>query len=152
MKTLWIALALVLAAATPASAQDTTWELKVVVPKPKAPASAAPDGEKPKLMRKGAWAALTPYNRGFGLPTPADCQRIFAESPQAYITAAPQLGKFRHANAAVQKTALEATISIGEEFGKQGHIRLRRKANDANSGWRIDLFGDAVPLVDLIRH
>lgn len=105
----------------------------------------------PRLMKKEAWAALTPYNRGTKLPTASDCQRILSLSPEAYITAPPGLGKFRHSDPAVHKTALEATVSIGEEPGKQGHVRLRRSALDKDAKWRVELFGDALPLERVLK-
>ncbi len=105
----------------------------------------------PKLMKNEAWAALTPYNRGTKLPTTADCQRILSLSPEAYITAPPGLGKFRHPDPAVHKTALEATVAIGEEPGKQGHVRLRRSALDKDAKWRVELFGDAIPLARVLK-
>jgi beta-lactamase superfamily II metal-dependent hydrolase len=105
----------------------------------------------PKLMKNDAWATLTPYNRGTKLPTTADCQRILALSPDAYITAPPGLGKFRHPDPAVHKTALEVTVSIGDEPGKQGHVRLRRSAFDKDAKWRVELFGDALPLARVLK-
>ena len=105
----------------------------------------------PKLMKDQAWAALTPYNRGIKLPTSTDCRRILSLTQDAYITAPPGLGKFRHPEPAVYKTALEATLAIGEELGKQGHVRFRRSAVDENARWRVELFGDALHLAEVLN-
>jgi hypothetical protein len=100
----------------------------------------------PRLMSDHAWAALTPYNRGKKLPTAEDCYRILHQTDEAYITAPPGLGKFRHPVRTVYKTMREATLAIGEEPGKQGHVRFRRSAVEANSTWKLQLFGEALPL------
>jgi hypothetical protein len=105
----------------------------------------------PKLMKDRAWAALTPYNRGTKLPTTTDCRRILSLTQDAYITAPPGLRKFRHPDPAVYKTALEATLGIAEEPGKQGHVRFRRSAADKNASWRVELFGDALPLAEVLK-
>ena len=49
-RTLGLALAAmaVLGVPTAASAQDASWELKVVIPKPKVAPTPPPEGEKPK--------------------------------------------------------------------------------------------------------
>ncbi len=99
----------------------------------------------PKLVSKTSLSTLTPYNRGNKLPTEDDCNRILANSDKAYITAPPGLSKFKHPNRTVQKAMTEATLQIGEEFSKQGHIQLRRNVV-REEPWSVELFGDAVPL------
>ncbi|MBI5384799.1 MAG: MBL fold metallo-hydrolase [Verrucomicrobia bacterium] len=99
-----------------------------------------------RLMSQQAWATLTPCNRGTKLPTPEDCRRILSHTEDSFITSPRGLGKFRHPDAAVMKTVQEATLSIGIEPGKQGHIRLRRNALGTASEWEAELFGNALPL------
>ena len=100
-----------------------------------------------RLMRAEAWAAVTPFNRQKEpLPKPADCARILAMTESAYITAPPGFGKFKHREPAVQRTVQEATLAIGSEPGKQGHIRFRRSATAESADWIIELFGNAIPL------
>lgn len=100
-----------------------------------------------RLMRSEAWAAVTPFNRQKEpLPKPADCARILAMTENAYITAPPGLAKFKHREPAVQRTAQEATLAIGPEPGKQGHIRFRRSATAKSADWKVELFGYAIPL------
>jgi hypothetical protein len=98
-------------------------------------------------MRSAGWAAVTPFNRQKEpLPRPADCARILAMTEDAFITAPPGLSKFKHHEAAVQRTVQEATISIGPEPGKQGHLRFRKVANLCSKKWTVELFGHALPL------
>jgi Metallo-beta-lactamase superfamily len=100
-----------------------------------------------RLMRSPGWAAVTPFNRQKEpLPRPADCARILAMTEDAFITAPPGLGKFKHHEAAVQRTVQEATIAIGPEPGKQGHVRFRKAANLCSEKWTVELFGHALPL------
>jgi hypothetical protein len=104
-----------------------------------------------RLMRPEAWAAVTPFNRlKEPLPTPADCARILAMTECAYITAPPGLAKFRHREPAVQRTVQEATLAIGPEPGRQGHVRFRRSAIAESADWRVELFGHARPLRALL--
>ena len=100
-----------------------------------------------RLMRSEAWAAVTPFNRQKEpLPRPADCARILATTENAYITAPPGFGKFKHREPAVQRTVQEATLAIGSEPGKQGHVRFRRSATTESADWTVELFGYALPL------
>ena len=105
-----------------------------------------------RLMKPDALAAVTPFNRlKEPLPKPADCARILTMTERAYITAPPGLGKFRHSDAAVQRTMQEATLAIGQEPGKQGHIRFRIPADRKDGDWSVELFGHALHLKDLIH-
>jgi hypothetical protein len=100
-----------------------------------------------RLMHPDAWAAVTPFNRlRDPLPKPADCARILETTKDAYITAPPGLGKFKHREPAVQKTMQEATLAIGAEPGKQGHIRFRKMAGADSAQWSVELFGHALAL------
>lgn len=112
-----------------------------------------PDLWKRLMHEETAWGALTPYNRGKKLPTAIDCERILADTPRAFITAPPGLPRFRHPDRTVQKTMAEATLSIGNEPGRQGHVRLRREASlpAASTEWKVELFGEALPLQSLLH-
>ena len=105
-----------------------------------------------RLMQPGAWGAVTPFNRQRKpLPKRTDCERILGMTESAYITAPPGFGKFKHRDSAVQRTVYEATLAIGSEPGKQGHIRFRRYAHTEPTGWRVDLFGYALPIRTLLK-
>jgi hypothetical protein len=100
-----------------------------------------------RLMQPEAWAVVTPFNRQKEpLPNLADCARILETTENAYITASPGFGKFKHRDPAVQRTMQEATLSIGAELGKQGHVRFRRSALTNSEKWNVELFGHALPL------
>lgn len=104
-----------------------------------------------RLMRPEAWAAVTPFNRQKEpLPKPADCARILGMTESAYITAPPGFGKFKHREPAVQRTVQEATLAIGAEPGKQGHVRFRKSAGADSDDWKVELFGHALPLRALL--
>jgi hypothetical protein len=105
-----------------------------------------------RLMRREAWAAVTPFNRQKEpLPKPADCARILAMTESAYITAPPGFGRFKHREPAVQRTVQEATLAIGSEPGKQGHVRFRKSADADSDDWKVELFGHALPLRALLE-
>ena len=106
----------------------------------------------PKMMKKHAWAALTPYLHGKKpLPSLQDVQRICSLSPDAFITASSPTTRYRHPNPVVQRQLKEMKASIVEEGARQGHIRLRKRVSDANSDWTVELFGDACELSRLLR-
>jgi hypothetical protein len=105
-----------------------------------------------RLMQHGAWATVTPFNKQKEpLPKLADCARILEMTESAFITAPPGLGKFKHREPAVQRTVQEATLAIGAEPGKQGHVRLRRSANTNSEGWKVELFGSASRIRELLE-
>lgn len=99
-----------------------------------------------RLVKSNGWAVVTPYNRQKEpIPRSSDCERILRMSSRSFITSPPGWSRFRHSDRAVQKTAEEATLRIGAEQPKHGHIRLRRSIA-AGAEWRVELFGQAQPL------
>jgi len=106
----------------------------------------------PKMMKEDAWAALTPYLRGKKhLPSKRDVKRICSLSSNAYITAPSSTTKYRHPKPAVRKQLREMGVSIVEEGARQGHIRFRRRVNDPNGEWTVELFGNACELALLLQ-
>lgn len=106
-----------------------------------------------RLLAPEAWAAITPFNRlKEPLPKAGDCKRILGSTHDAYITAPPGFGKFRHSDPAVLRTVLEATLAIGSEPGKQGQIRFRRSMKGDAEKWEVELFGHAMHLKELRRE
>jgi hypothetical protein len=106
----------------------------------------------PKMMKEDAWSALTPYLSGRRhLPSKRDVKRICSLSKNAYITAPRSTTKYRHPKAAVRKQLREMGVSIVEEGARQGHIRFRRRVNDPNAEWTVELFGNACELALLLR-
>lgn len=99
-----------------------------------------------RLMSDSAWAVVTPWARGKGLPTELDAKRIITESRgNAYITAPPHRSKYLHPDPAVQRTLFEMSVKPRKDIGKQGHVRLRRNIAGGNP-WSVELFGDACHL------
>jgi Metallo-beta-lactamase superfamily len=102
-----------------------------------------------RLIVSTGWAVVTPYNRQREpIPTKSDCERIRRMTERSFITSPPGWSRFRHPNPTVQKTAGEATVKIGPEQPKHGHVRFRKSATTEGE-WRIDCFGHAVPLARL---
>ena len=104
----------------------------------------------PRLMSNDAWAVLTPYFNGrTALPNGTDVARICNLSKHSYITAKRSTRTYRHPDAAVQRQLREMEVTLREENSEQGHVRLRKIANDPTSDWTVELFGDACHLSDL---
>jgi len=105
----------------------------------------------PRLISPDGWAVVTPYNRQkLPLPTQLDCDRILRMTSNAFITSPPGWAKFRHPDPAVQKTSQEATLAIGPEQPKHGHVRFRRSIA-AGAAWSTELFGEAKALSSMQR-
>lgn len=106
-----------------------------------------------KLTVEQPCAVTTPFVDGkVRLPSVADCQRILARTQSAYLSAPPLAAKFRDNNRTVEKTVLDATRSAQLVPGKYGHVRLRKRLDDAPAApWRIELFGSAVSMADYVR-
>lgn len=103
----------------------------------------------PKMMTDDAWAVITPWRRGNGLPTESDCQRILSESSgNAYVTAHPRRTKYKHPDPAVNRTLRDMGATLYRDIGKQGHVRFRRHATKPDF-WRAELFGSASKLADV---
>jgi beta-lactamase superfamily II metal-dependent hydrolase len=102
-----------------------------------------------RLIGSNGWAVVTPYNRQREpIPTRTDCERIRRMTERSFITSPPGWSRFRHPSPAVQKTAEEATVKIGAEQPRYGHVRLRKSATTAGD-WRIECFGHATPLAQV---
>jgi hypothetical protein len=97
-------------------------------------------------------AALTPFAQGnVTLPTQTDVSRICGYTAQSYITSVLKLRKSKRRSGVLEKTIRETVRNIQEAQGPMGQVRLRRSAlTHTNSEWKIDLFGAALPLRDLI--
>lgn len=103
----------------------------------------------PNMMTDTAWAVVTPWRRGSGLPTESDSQRVLRESRgNAYVTAHPRRTKYKHPDSAVNRTLREMGATLYRDIGKQGHVRFRRRAVTPDS-WRTELFGSASRLADV---
>jgi hypothetical protein len=109
-----------------------------------------PDAWRRLVTPSNGWAVVTPYNRQrIPIPTSGDCGRIAAMTEESFITSHPGWSKFRHPDTSVQKTSEEATLRIGPERIRHGHVRLR-KSILSDSGWKVELFGQAGRISSLL--
>jgi|HubBroStandDraft_2_1064218.scaffolds.fasta_scaffold34766_3 hypothetical protein len=106
------------------------------------------------MLTNESWAATTPFvNGSIKLPSVSDCERILGHTQNAYLTAPPQLIKFRDANRTVEKTVNEATLSVNFKPGKFGQVRFRKDINaKVDSPWNIELFGNALAMQDYLSQ
>ena len=105
-----------------------------------------------KMLAAQPCAATTPFVRGnVRLPSVGDCLRILDRTPNAYLTAPAQPGKFSDPSRTVEKTVMETTLSAHFFPGKYGQVRLRKRiAQPADSAWQVDLFGNALSVEDYV--
>ena len=98
------------------------------------------------------WVATTPFVSGdVKLPSLADCQRILARTPKAYLTAPPKPRRFADPNRTVEKTVAEATLSAHFVPGRYGHVRIRKRIEASeDADWDVALFGDAVNMANYV--
>lgn len=95
-------------------------------------------------------AILTPFSRGNRLlPTTSDRTRIQGLTPSAFITAKPGGRQYNWRNRVVRDVLKEATRNIRNVHSGWGHIRLRQPIDGPPDNWRVELFGDAVPLKEV---
>ena len=97
-------------------------------------------------------AILTPFVQGnVVLPTPADVNRICSRTTQAYTTSDTKLRKSKRRSGALEKTIRETVRNIRDAQASMGQVRLRRPSvAQAVNEWKVDLFGAALPLANLL--
>lgn len=95
---------------------------------------------------------LTPFVQGnVTLPTLADANRICSRTTQAYSTSDTKLRKSKRRSGALEKTIRETVRNIRDAQAPMGQVRLRRPAvAQATNDWKVDLFGAALPLSNLL--
>jgi hypothetical protein len=96
--------------------------------------------------------ATTPFVSGnVKLPSLADCQRILARTPKAFLTAPPKPRKFTDPSRTVEKTVAEATLSAHFVPGRYGHVRMRKRIEAReDADWDVAMFGDAVYMANYV--
>jgi beta-lactamase superfamily II metal-dependent hydrolase len=109
------------------------------------------------LLLEDPVAILSPFvNGNVKLPKREDVARIARAAPRSYITAAPVTPNSRNTDSAVEKTAASVTRYRRMAEPAPGHIRLRCSIDSSvlpradESDWRIELFGNARALVDVL--
>lgn len=105
------------------------------------------------MLQKDPAAVLTPFIRGKTvIPTDQDIKRIVSRTDNAYITAKPTSKKSNTKRPkAVDRTIKEIVGSLESIHPSVGHVRFRKKINSPDCPWKVDLFGDAMPLQKLRR-
>jgi hypothetical protein len=92
------------------------------------------------MLTDEPYALLTPYSRGYKLPTKDDIDRIGQRTKHAYISApaTPRLLRNPTGVTAVDKTLREADIQI-RETETTGTIRVRNRGLAGFDEWRVEL-------------
>ncbi len=105
-----------------------------------------------EMLQPEPVAILTPFVQGnVALPTQVDVSRICDRTTQAYTTSEMKLRKSTRRSGVLEKTIRETVRNIHEAQGPMGQVRLRRTAlAHTNSEWKVDLFGAALPLSNLL--
>jgi hypothetical protein len=97
------------------------------------------------LLEDSPIAVLAPFRGGdVRLPEPSDAARILSFTPDAFITALPEVPA---ASAAVRKEAAALgplASQVREVWGKVGHVRARSRIGEVT--WDVDLATPAVRL------
>jgi hypothetical protein len=106
-------------------------------------ASGHHDGIWTTLLGSDPIAVLTPWNRGGGLPTQPDCDRIIARTSRAFSTSRSASKRAKRMPSAVMRTLEEGGIKILEAESPTGYVRMRKIPGGA---WVIDLSEPALPL------
>ena len=99
------------------------------------------------MVKPGAFAAMTPYNRGRKkLPSPDDVKRIVDLTDNAYITADVQGRRSRRRTPMVERTIRESVGKIRTPEPVTGGIRFRNSGMANFCGWETRLFRPALQL------
>ena len=97
-----------------------------------------------KMLDSEPIAVLTPYEKGNKrLPAKEDVERICSLTNNAYATSVHRRKRTIKRDRTVEKTIRETVRNIRRLHTSTGQVRLRIKPLDE---WRIELFGDALPL------
>jgi hypothetical protein len=100
-----------------------------------------------QLLLSDPLAALTPFNRGHKLPTPADVNRIASKTNFAFISASMDLSrssKRRSTSVEHQLRAMNTKLTRLEP--RTGAVRFRGDPSAPHTSWVIELRDDARPL------
>jgi beta-lactamase superfamily II metal-dependent hydrolase len=120
----------------------------------KVPHHGSGNGDQPRvwqeLLEEEPFAVLTPFVRGaHRLPREVDSRRLLERSSKAFISAPPER-RVRGRSPAVEATLAEFGLRPVAVDPEMGQVRLRRKYKEED--WRIELFGPAMNLADLVSE
>ena len=100
------------------------------------------------MLAEDVIAILTPYNRGWKLPTDADVARIMAQTKAAFTTARV-FSPVRRRPVAVEKEMRMTAKRLQRAFEQTGAIRLRNGGLGNPSMWCIECLRDSCHLSDM---
>ncbi|MDX9953522.1 MAG: hypothetical protein RBT75_05480 [Anaerolineae bacterium] len=99
------------------------------------------------LLLDVPFALITPFNRGRKtLPSVEDTKRIAHLTPNAYITSPTKQHNLKFRERIVRESVDKVAKHIYKSISGWGQVRLRRKIEDPNACWGVELFGDACSL------
>lgn len=122
----------------------------------KVPHHGSANADQPRvwseMLVQNPFAILAPFNQGnVSLPTKRDAERICSRTERGYSTAMLRKRTIRRPSA-VERTIKEVVRSIRLTSGSSGQVRLRTRAVGASEEeWKVELFGDALPLNQLAK-
>lgn len=99
-----------------------------------------------QMLVNQAHAVLTPWNRGAGLPTNDDIQRILELTRHAYSSARIQLPRARQRNPTVKRQLREMGAKIRSVEPPTGRISLRNGGISDPTTWTVELSPEACHL------
>ncbi len=105
------------------------------------------EGVWSRLLLPEPSAIVSPFRRGWKmLPSPVDIKRITRLTSHAYATGLARPRSRRWRNRVVRDFVREVTRDIQSVHHGWGQVRLRKKINETNGSWSVELFGDAYAL------
>ncbi len=102
-----------------------------------------------ELLEPRPLSLLTPWNRGGGLPTKLDVDRISSLSSAAFISSKFVGGGVRRRSQVVEKQIRETVGRLRSAEYRTGRISLRSGEPSALRFWSVELERDACSLTDL---
>jgi len=94
-------------------------------------------------------ATLTPWNRGYKLPSRDDVERIHAFTPTAFATSKLRRREVRPQNNTVQKTLREMGVKLFEPEPEIGMVQATNSGSDGFSTWAVHLSKEACLLTEV---
>ncbi len=94
-----------------------------------------------QLLKQNPWAVLTPFRRGTNpLPRASDLERLRHRTSRVYLTAGTRRLRAAPKPKAIRLAMIQSTVSVREEEGAAGHVRLRAQSTaTTNEEWAIEL-------------
>lgn len=103
-----------------------------------------------ELLDQSPITVLTPWNRGGGLPTAADVERISRLSGASLSTSRFLGGRVRKRSPVVEKQIKLTVGKIRPAQPRTGQVRIRNAGSNKVDLWSVELINDACDLLDLL--